>query len=140
MEKLDLSALDTKKGAEAGFEVQLSHPQTGALLPIWITVLGADSDTYQATAKAQQRKRADKLMRGRRFQFATPDEQEEDDLDLLSTVTTGWRAEADLDGKPWPAFSAAVARALYKRFPWIKEQLFTATADRANFLPRSASG
>ena len=138
MEKLDLSALDTKKGAEAGFEVQLTHPKTGAELPIWITVLGVDSDTYRSTLMAQQRRRMEKLRRGKRMNV-TPEELEDEALDLLVTITAAWRADVDLDGKPFPSFSTTAAKALYARFPWIREQVDAAMADRANFLPGSST-
>jgi hypothetical protein len=138
MDKLDLDALDTKKGAEAGFEVQIMHPQTNAALPIWITVLGTDSDQYQTLMQKQQQRRADKMVRGRRLQLPASDEVEEDNLDLLAAVTKNWRTDCDLDGKPFPEFSSAAARSLYKRFRWMREQVESAIGDRANFLPKSA--
>jgi hypothetical protein len=138
MDKLDLVALDTKKVADAGIEVQLMHPQTHASLPIWITVLGTDSDQYQALAQKQQQRRSDKMVRGRTWRLPPADEVEEDNLDLLAAVTKNWRTDCDLDGKPFPEFSTAAARALYKRFRWMREQVEQAIGDRSNFLPKSA--
>jgi hypothetical protein len=136
MEKLDLSALDTKKGAEQGFEVQLTHPNTGTVIPVWIKVLGIDSDTYRATLMAQQRRRMERLRRGKRMNV-TPEELEDEALDLLVTITISWRADMTLDGKPYPEYSTSAAKSLYQRFPWIREQVDSAMADRANFLPGS---
>lgn len=138
MDKLDLSALDVRKGADAGFELQLQHPQSAAPLPIWITVLGADSDVYQSALREQSRKRTDRLARGRRAPV-TPEEVEAAALDLLSGITIGWRAECTLDGQPFPAFSQSEARKLYARFPWVREQVDVAMGDRANFFPRPAA-
>jgi hypothetical protein len=138
--KLDLCDLDVRKGAEAGFELQLAHPQSGTPLPIFITVLGADSDLYQTALRTQQRRRMERLARGKRTPI-TPEEIEEDALALLAGITTAWRTApgVTLDGQAFPAFSQNAAKQIYQRFPWIREQVDQAMGDRANFLPRSAA-
>lgn len=137
---MDLATLDTKKGSEEGFEFQVTHPKTGEPLEIWITVQGMDSEQFQSTIKAQQRKRMDRLTR-RKAQAITPDEIEAEGYDLLATITIGWRTgeKFTLDGQPFPAFSKAAAKQLYARFRWIREQVDEAMGDRANFLPKSAT-
>lgn len=134
---LDLAALDTTKGAEQGFELQLRHPVSGAPLPLWITIVGTDSDVYQEALRAQQRKRMALLKRGRRHQL-TPEDLEEDSLDLLAAASRSWRSEMKLDGQDFPPFSPAAVKQLYKRFKWSREQVDQAMGDRADFLPRSA--
>lgn len=135
---MDLAELDTRKGAEEGFELQLHRPQDGQPVPIWITVMGADSESYQNAMHTLQRRRADKFTRNKKF-VVTPEDVEEDALELLACATSTWRAEVTLDGKPFPAFSKAAARDLYRRFRWIREQVDAAMGDRANFLPRSVT-
>lgn len=135
---MDLSQLDTTKGAAEGFEVQLRHPETDALLPLWVAVIGADSDEYQAAVNKAQRKRMERL-KGHRRMTLTPEELQEESIDLLVGATRGWRAEMKLDGQDFPAFSPAAAKQLYKRFRWMREQVDAAMGDRANFLPRSAT-
>jgi hypothetical protein len=137
-ETLDLSSLDVKAGAEAGFELQLTHPQSGDLLPIWITVLGADADTYQHAVRRSNTRGLEMLSRRKRV---TPEEHADQTLELLATITRGWRSgpKVTLKGQPFPAFSVAAAKQLYADFPWIREQVDQAMADRANFLPRRAT-
>lgn len=135
-EVLDLSALDTAKGAEQGYELTLSHPKTGEPTPMKITVLGADSDAYREKLRDFQRRRADRMNKGRRLSV-TPEEIEAETLEMLVAVTTGWSGFT-LDGAPLP-FSGDNARTVYRRFSWIREQVDQAVGDRANFLPTSAS-
>src|SRR5688500_10487077 len=101
---MDLSALDTKKGADEGFELQITHVHTGVPLPLWLTVCGMDSDIYQSTLRAQQRKRMDRLNRGKRLNL-TPEDIDNDALELLAAVTRSWRGEMKLDGGEFPSFS-----------------------------------
>lgn len=131
---LDLSALDTKKGAEEGFRIELRHPKTNEpLVGWWIHVLGSDSDTYQNQLREFQRLRADVFKRNMRVTY-TPEERENEGLELLAAATRGWSDKLMLDGAPLQ-FSQDAAKKLYARFPWIKEQVDAAVADRANFLP-----
>jgi hypothetical protein len=132
----DLAAFDTKKGAEAGFELQLVSPGDGAPLPIWITILGADSDAYEAAQMVNQRRLYGNLARGKRFNL-TPEENKDQALDVLVAATKAWRTDATIDGKAWPAFSPIAVKEFYKRFPAFLEQVKQATEDRANFLPKS---
>lgn len=139
MDQLDLAALDVRKGADSGFELQLTHPVTGAALPLFVTILGADSDEYQSALREQQRRRMERMARGKRAPI-TPEEIDDEALNLLARITRGWRADGMLlDGKPLPAFSTAEARKLYERFPWIREKVDQAMGDRGNFLPGFAT-
>lgn len=137
---LDLSALDTTRGAEQGAELQLSHPRSGELIPARISLLGADSSAWLDKHREFQRRRADRLNRTRKF-VVSPEDLEAEQLELLVVATTGWDwSGITLEGEPVPAFSADAARRIYKRFGWVREQVDAFVQDRANFLPRSASG
>lgn len=131
---LDLSSLDTQKGAGEGFRFELRHPKTNEpLTGWWIHVLGSDSESYQEQLREFRRRRADILKRNLRASY-TPEEAEAEGLELLASATRGWSDKLTLDGAPLQ-FSQDAAKKLYARFPWIKEQVDAAVADRANFLP-----
>lgn len=132
---LDLNTLGV---AAAGFELQLTHPRTGAPLEIFITVLGADSAAYKERLLEHQRRAMADFQKTRKF-ARTPEQLDADAIELLAAATQAWR-NVVVDGKPLTC-SEAAARTLYAdpRFPWIREQVDAAIGDRANFLPRSVS-
>lgn len=136
MKKNDLSALDTARGAEQGFTIQLRDP-AGNATDMEITVLGAESDAYVAKEREILRRRQKEAERGRKYKLPALEEIEADALELMVVVTTGW-TNIELDGQAVP-FNADSARMLYKRFRWIREQVDAAISDRANFLPRAAT-
>jgi len=146
MSKIDIGDIDTVKGSNEGFDVELYHPGTNADIGIIITVLGKDSDEFQKITRQQNKKRMDRMSKNgfRSGKVAPPsqDEIDSDNLDMLAGCTTGWKVIDDdgvelgtmlLDGDEVP-FSTENAKKIYKRFPWIKEQVDTAIGDRANFI------
>jgi len=134
MDRIDLSALDTRKGAEAGFELQLKHPVTGEILAGWLLkIRGYDAPAYQEVLREHQRRRLERS-RNKRI---TVEELEAESLEAAAVLVMGWPDQFNLEGQPF-AWSEANARALLGRFPWIREQVETGAADRGNFLPGSA--
>jgi len=150
---MDLAKLDTAKGANEGFEVELYNPSTNEDLGIKINLLGKDSDEFQRVSRAQSKKRLARLTKGGFRSNATPpiEEIEQDNIELLASCTRGWRtlAKKDKEGKVVEpekttltvsgnelAFSKENAVDIYTRFPWIREQVDTAIGDRANFINR----
>lgn len=131
---MDFSRLDTKPQADQGFEVQLRHFSTDEPLAAWVTVLGQDSDAYNAYIEERDR-RWWKLMDNKR-KPVRPDTREET-RELVVAMTTGWR-DIELDGKPLP-FNPENVRRFYLRFPWVVDQLGMAIHDRANFLPAAST-
>jgi hypothetical protein len=132
---LDLSALDTVAGANAGFEVMLYHPKTREDTGAVITILGRDSDKFREITNAQSRRRVNKMQKGG-FRGAnsalTPEELEKEQIDLLAGCTLGWSG-INREGVPLE-FSVENAKAIYRGFPWIREQVDEAMGDRANFI------
>lgn len=130
----DLASLDTVKGSNEGFDVQIYNPATNEDLGIVITVLGKDSDEFQKVGRAQQKKRMARLNKGgfRTGAILNPEEIEQDGIELLAACTKGWIGVV-LEGKEIEC-NADNAVMLYKRFPWIKEQIDVAVGDRANFI------
>lgn len=126
----DLDNFDSRKGAEEGFELQLSDPKTNAPVQEFITILGTDSDAYQEALRAQQRRHAERMQKARRVALPSPEEQEANVIALLVAATVSWRG--DKLGKS--AFSPEAAAELYKTYPPIREQVDAGISDRANFL------
>lgn len=133
---MDLDALDTRKGAEQGFELQLAHPQSGALLAGKLVLLGQDSAAWQEKQAELVQRRVNRLQRSKKT-TASVAELEADSIELLAAVTAGWSGIV-LKGEAI-AYSAEKARWLYLSYPWVREQAYEAVNDRGNFLPRSAS-
>ena len=135
---IDLSSIDTVKGANEGFDVQIYHPGTNEDLEITIRVLGKDSDEFQKVSRAQQKKRMAKMAKGgfRPGNTAPPPEEiERDGIELLAACTKAWSGVV-IDGKAIEC-TKQNAIELYERFPWIKEQVDIAIGDRANFIKAS---
>lgn len=133
----DLADYDTTQGSEQGFELTIADLKSGAPTSMKITVMGADCDAYRDRQRAFQRARVDRMNKARRMSV-TPEEIEAEALELLVEVTTGWSG-FQVGGAALP-FTRDNVRMVYKRFGWIREQVDQAVGDRANFLPRSASG
>jgi len=132
--KIDLASIDTVKGSNEGFKVQIYHPGTNEDLDLIINVLGKDSDAFQKVSRAQNKKRMAKMQKGG-FRNTAPipiEEIEQDGIDLLAACTTGWTGVI-IEGEEIQ-FSIDNAVMVYERFPWIKEQIDTAIGDRANFI------
>lgn len=133
IKNIDLSSIDTVKGANGGFAVPICHPGTSEELGIAITVLGKDSDEFQKISRQQSKKRMDRMSKGGfRNQAISPEEIEQDSLNLLAACTKSWTGVV-LEGQPLPC-TKENAIMLYERFPWIKEQVDQAIGDRANFI------
>jgi len=135
---LDLAALDTVQGSNAGFEVAIYSPATNEDLGLFITVLGKDSDVFQKVSRSQQKKRIEKMNKGGFRNMNVPIESiEADNIQLLAEATKSWRQgdkqTITVEGKEL-ACTSENAASLYERFPWIKEQVDTAAGDRANFI------
>jgi hypothetical protein len=133
---MDLAQLDTRKGAEQGFELQLTHPQTGLPLAGRITLLGQDASAWQEKQAELIQRRVNRLQRNKK-NTASVGDLENDSIELLVAVTVGWSGIA-FEGQPF-AWSPENAKKLYTDFAWIREQAYEAVNDRGNFLPRSAS-
>ena len=126
---MDLKDLDVVAAANRGADVELVHPITREPLDATITILGRDSDEYRAAISEQARKRAQSRNKGA-ISFAEADDGA---MEILVACTIGWDGIVE-NGDPIQ-FSLAEARRIYKKYPWIREQVDEALADRALFLP-----
>lgn len=135
---MDLASIDTVKGANAGAEVKLYHPSTNEDMGITIRVLGKDSDEFQKINRAQSKRRMEQMSKGGFRGANIPLESiEQDGLELLASLTKTWKQgdkqTLTLDGVEL-ACNKDNAVLIYKRFPWIKEQVDSFIGDRANFI------
>ena len=130
---IDLASIDTVAGANKGFDVSIYHPGTLEDLGITITVLGKDSDLYRQKSTKMQQKRLDKLAKGGfRKKNMNIDGSDADAIRLLAECTTGWIGV--IENKEEIPFSVDNAIDLYTKYPWMREQIDEAIADRSNFL------
>ena len=131
----DLTNLDTSETAETGAVLEVLHPTENTPLGIKITLAGADSDLYRKTVNKNINKRVQRIKPGQSMPF-TAEEQEESGLNLLATCTLAWEGVV-VDGAEIPC-NKENAKELYRRFPWIREQVDVFVGDRANFLRRES--
>lgn len=134
---MDISSFDTRKTADKGHDLVIVDVN-GAKTDIVITIRGTDSAVYQSILRDQQRKRRQQFNKNpRRGLLQTPEQDEEDSLDLVIAATVRWSG-IEKDGQAF-AFNEVNARSLYTDYPAIREQVEQAMADRANFLPSTAT-
>lgn len=133
---LELSSVDTATRGESGYPLRLLHPGTGKPTKAVITVRGHDSPTYHAKKLEMTRANVERA-RNKDNPERTPEEVEQDAIEILVASTIGWTG-LKLDGADYP-YSEANARALYKKYHWIYEQVDRAIHNRANFSSGSAT-
>ncbi len=129
----DLSNLDTGAAAEMGAVLEVLHPIDNTPLGLKITLAGADSDIYRQFVNKTGNKRMQRMKPGQ-FRPPSAEEQEESGLSLLAACTLSWEGVV-VDGQELPC-SKDNAKTLYRRFPWIREQVDQFIGDRANFLSK----
>lgn len=144
---MDLEKLNTVKASNTGFELQLRDPATNDDLPIFIVLLGRDSEEFRRVSSEQNKRRVQRASRSGRFNMPTLgiEELERDTSEILASCTKSWREEmpGKTDKVTLTVGGAELecnrdnAKRLYTDYPWMREQVDAAVADRANFLKRS---
>ena len=142
-EIIDLAAFDAATPCDAGAEIELLHPVSGAPIGIFITVLGKYSEVFvdhtrrssnEYLRKAQQLKK-----RGKEEETPTVEKFEEKSIDLLVACTVGWRTgdkkTITFEGQALE-FSRTNAAKIYgsPKLSWIRAQVDEAIADLGNFM------
>ena len=131
---MDLSLLNTQKLANDGAWMRVVNIATGEETDIEILLAGADSEQFRDAKRQWDRRRRDKLERGRGL--PTADELEKARLETLVACTLDWR-NLEIDGQPL-ACNKVAAHQVYRNFPWLREQADAFIDDRRNFLPPEA--
>lgn len=136
---MDLSNLDTATLANEGAVLHLIGPtgqplfQDDGETPVTLTLLGEDSDVViKANNEA-----ANRFLRslGGGAQTVTAEVSKANEIKKFAAATVAW-AGIEVDKKVLDC-NAANAAAVYRRFPWIADQVRHFIADRANFLKAS---
>ena len=127
---MSLEDFNLKDGAEAGAELTLENPKTGELTEIVIHLVGSDAAVFRNKQKEIQSKAISKLARGKTKGLEQTDD---DECSLLAVSTLGWSGMVDSNNDEIK-FSIAEAKAIYLKYPSIKEQVNSFIGDRANFF------
>lgn len=140
---IDLASFDAATPCDAGAEIELMHPVSGAPIGVFVTVLGKYSKVFldhtrrnsnEYLRKAQMLKK-----RGRDDETPTVEKFEEKSIEMLVACTTAWRTGDKpmivFEGKELP-FSTANASLIYSssKLSWIRTQVDEAIADLGNFM------
>jgi len=131
---MDLGKLDLITASSEGVQMELYHPVEEVSFdpPVYITVVGMDSDTYQKASRDIQNKRLKRIQAKGRVRFqATAEELEQESVELLARCIVGWE-NIEWEGSPL-TFNYENAKKLMGIL-WIREQVDTFIGDRANFL------
>lgn len=103
--------------------------------PVTIELRSDDDEAVKAQERLATNRRLKNLQRIR----MTAEELEAEGLDKLAVATVRWDSFEDEDGSIIEC-NRANARALYAKYPFIREQVDQFIGERANFLPKSATG
>lgn len=134
---MDLSTLDTSALANEGAVLELRGPDGNPVLqddgsPVTITLLGEDSDVVTKHNNAI----ANQFLRSATGGPAiTAEASKDNELSKLAKATVSWNGIV-IDGEA-VVCNEANAKALYRRFSWIRDQVRAFMGDRARFLPTS---
>lgn len=145
--KKDLNDIDVQAIAEAGTSVEIRHPYSGVPIGIEIDVVGLDSDAAQVVIRRQRNKA---IEREAKRKTITPEEQDQQAIELAAAITRGWRSwDEDLEREEaeveehvvWNGeeLSATESNAMkvYRKHRWIAAQVIEAAGDKSRFLGES---
>lgn len=134
---MDLSSLDTSALANEGAVLELRGPDGSPVLqddgtPVSITLLGEDSDVVTKHNNAV----ANQFLRSANGGPAiTAEASRDNEIGKFAKATVSWSGIV-VDGKLLDC-NEANAKAIYRRFSWIRDQVRAFMGDRARFLPAS---
>jgi hypothetical protein len=137
MSETELFDLDEYEDVELG-EVVVKDPMTGNSTGVVFTLAGPEHPARRKLRMAAQRRIQRALEKTGRIVTRDPEEQEEDETELLVAATLGWKGLAS-GGKPLP-FSREAAHKVYTdpKRRWLRDQIKTALEERERFMQRSA--
>lgn len=138
---MDLSNFDTSALANEGAVLELRAPDGNPIFqddgetPVTITLLGEDSDriTKHNNVVANQYLRS-----GLGGPAITAESSRDNELTKFAKATLDWSG-IKVDGKVLDC-DETNAKSLYRRFPWIRDQVRTFMGDRSRFMKASANG
>lgn len=149
---MDILKLDTGVACNESIGLELLSPVDGEPLGIFINIIGKDSQACQDYSSDQiddaLRKAYKAKQRGKNALLQTSAQMRERELGFLATCTVGWSqiiASGPSVAKPETkttitfgenelVFNHSNAKKLYKRLPWIAEQVDEAIGDLTLFM------
>lgn len=128
METFDLADMEDVEAAE----IQLKR--NGTPLPIWVTVLGPESQKRKSYVFAQQRKVQRQLAKTGKVEFGDPQERELEETDLLVDCVIGWKGVV-FNGAELPCTKDNVRQLLTdKKRAWFRRAVKDAFEDNEAFI------
>ena len=115
---MDIKRLYTLEEHENGAEIQINSPIDDKPTDFYVKVKGVDSKAYRDSVRKYHRKLLN--------------DEDGGDLDLLASITIGWKGLTD--GKTSIEFTVEAARDLYENAPHVASQIDRFIADRVNFM------
>lgn len=120
-------------------EIEIKDPETGDPLGVFFTMAGPEHPKRKAIEHARQRKVRAGLQKTGKIELTDPAEDEEANIDMLTTATLGWRGFTDDAGVEVPYTPANVATLMADETKgWLRFQLTAAINERERFIKRSA--
>jgi len=136
---MDLSQFDTALKGEVGATMTVLSPADDSPLidettgePVTITLLGADSPTYQSTMHRVAKSGREIRLGGRGSVQIDSQQVAANKIALLAACTKSWCGIV-FEGQAL-ACNEANAKRLYIALPWLREQVDAFVQDRSNFL------
>ncbi len=128
---MDLNKLDLTKLSNEGIWYTLKHPVSNKELPMKIKIIGKDSDKFIKLSEDFRRSSLEDMKANKTAEQRLEASKQYGDM-LLAACSIEWEG-IELDGKKLDCTQDNV-KMVYERFAWIKEQIDSAIADRANFI------
>lgn len=128
---MDLQKLDSVKGCNDGAECPILDPRTQLPTGIVITVYGPDSDLVQRLRR-EQSERAFAAMRGNRRRRLDQEAIEKEGLEFLARITKSWTGVEE--GTTPIECNFDNAYSIYRRYPWLRQQVDDFAGDRTHFM------
>jgi hypothetical protein len=140
----DLNDIDVQEIAEKGTTVDIKHPYSGESIGMEVDIVGLDSEASQAMIRRQRNRALDRQAKRKTI---TPEEQDQEAIELAAAITKAWRSWPDNEAKedaevketvPWNGedLKATESNAIkvYRKHRWIAAQIIEAAGDRSRFL------
>lgn len=112
----------------ASAELRIKNPKTGEPTPMVVTLAGPEHPDRKRIAFARQRNLRAKLAKTGKVPVSSPEEDEDDELELLVACTLGWSGAS-------VAYSRDEARRLYadNKRRWLRDQVAAGLQERELF-------
>lgn len=140
----DFATLDLAQACDKPYEFELENPVTGDGLGVFVSVVGAESATFQAFVRTEGNKARKRRMEAERRGKDDPLLIEDEEAALVSAVAacmTSWRTVVDGKSEPvivWGErrleFTPDNARDVLRKFRWMIPQINKATGDLTHFI------